>query len=161
MNGLRQTSTSWRTRFLLAGITGVLATGAILLAPAPAQAFWVGGGPWGGWYGLGWGYYPAPYYYAPHYYAPPPAAYYPPPPLAGYPAPAVPAPTTYYAPPTSYTPPAAGTTAPAAAGVTYTSKPAFTNAQGQPCREYMTHNSGQAVYGTACRAADGQWRVVN
>jgi len=148
MNG--PTSRSWRTHLCLAGVAAIVALGSMAVLPAPAQArVWVAG-PCCGWYGPGpwWGgYYPAPYYYAP-----PPAAYYPPPPAAYPPGPG-PAPT-------AYTPPATGITAPAAA-VTYTNKPAFRNAQGQTCREYMTHNGGQAVYGTACQAADGQWRVVN
>lgn len=35
----------------------------------------------------------------------------------------------------------------------------------QPCREYITHavigGKNQQIYGTACRQADGSWRVVN
>jgi surface antigen len=50
-------------------------------------------------------------------------------------------------------------------GITYTNKPAFTNAAGQTCREYKTTNAAAGrsvdVYGTACKTADGQWRVVN
>jgi hypothetical protein len=47
--------------------------------------------------------------------------------------------------------------------ITYTSKPAFTNSAGQTCREYKTSDpaAGHDVFGTACKAADGQWRVVN
>ena len=36
--------------------------------------------------------------------------------------------------------------------------------QAQPCREYVTHASiggkTEQIYGTACRQADGSWRVV-
>jgi len=162
------TQTSWRNRVLFSGVGIALTAGAIVVASTPAQAFWIGF-PFGG-------YYPAPYYYAPppYYYAPPPAAYYPP---AAYPAdpglaaPAQPAPSAYSpqttAPangqqtaPSAYSP---STTAPnPAAQITYTNKPAFKNASGQTCREYQTTGgSGTAVFGTACEAADGQWRVVN
>jgi hypothetical protein len=50
-------------------------------------------------------------------------------------------------------------------GITYTNKPAFTNSAGQPCRQYKTTDMAKGypvdVYGTACRHADGQWRVVD
>jgi hypothetical protein len=156
MTGLRQISA--RAKVFLAGIAGVLAIGTILLLPSPAHAFWIGGGPWGGWYGPGpWGY-PAP---APYYYYPPPTAYYPPPPPTGYGAPpAAPAPSAY-TPQPGYTPPAGAASPAPAATITYTSKPAFRNAAGQTCREYTTSAGGRQIYGTACRQADGQWRVVN
>jgi hypothetical protein len=167
------TNTSWRARLLFAGIAGALTIGVIAALPSPAQArVWVSvGGPCCGWYGpgayYGYGYYP-PYYYG---YGSP-GAYYAPP----YPQPAAPAPSAYapqsaypappaapsaYTPQSAYPPPSTATPG-AAAAITYTSKPAFTNAAGQPCRQYMANaGSGQPVYGTACRMADGQWRVVD
>jgi hypothetical protein len=162
------TNTSWRARLLFAGIAGAVAIAAL---PSPAQArIWVSGPCCGGWYGpgayYGYGYYPPPYYYGygspGAYYAPP----YPQPAGPG-PAPSAYAPQSGYPAPSAYTPqsayPAPSTATPsAAAAITYTNKPAFTNAAGQPCREYTTNaGSGQPVYGTACRMADGQWRVVN
>lgn len=44
-------------------------------------------------------------------------------------------------------------------------KPAYVADSGQPCREY-THTviiggKEQQAYGTACRQADGSWKVVN
>jgi hypothetical protein len=156
MNG--PTQTRWFARLIFAGIAGALAIGAIATLPSPAQArVWVSvGGPCC-YYG------PGPYYGypPPYYYAPPPGAYYPPPPPAGYPPPGYPAPG---AAPSAYTPGAApGVPGQApAAGITYTNKPAFTNAAGQTCREYTTAGaSGQAAYGTACQQPDGQWRTVN
>jgi len=62
-------------------------------------------------------------------------------------------------------PMAAAPAAPSSPAITYTNKPAFTNAAGQTCREYKTTDTTGGhpidVVGTACRAADGQWRVVN
>jgi hypothetical protein len=147
----RPTQMSSQMRLLFAGVAGALAVGAIAALPAPAQArVWVSVGvPCCGYYGPGpyYGYYPPPYYYTP------PSAYYYPPPAPPYPAPS----------PSAYAPPAAAPANPGpASSITYTSKPAFTNASGQTCREYMTNNgSGQPVYGTACQQADGVWRVVN
>jgi hypothetical protein len=145
------TQTRWRARLVFAGIAGVLAIGAIATLPSPAQAR--------GWVSVGvpcCGYYPGPYYGyypPPPYYDAPPPGYYPPP--AGYAPPMQPAPS-------AYTPPAAPATPSAAVSITYTNKPAFTNASGQTCRQYTANNpSGKAIYGTACQAADGQWRVVN
>ena len=129
-----------------AGVAVALAIGGLVAtaAPAVAQFFW------------GWPrYYAPPPYYPPPYYPPP--AYYPPP---------------YYPPsaaPTAATPavtaPATAPAATAPAGspsITYTKRRAFTNAAGQPCREYTTAaQGGTPVYGTACRDAGGQWRVVN
>ncbi|HYM73281.1 MAG TPA: hypothetical protein VET89_09885, partial [Stellaceae bacterium] len=85
-------------------------------------------------------------------------AYYPPAPSAP-----TPAPSTYTpaAPQAMAVPPAPSSTSSAAAGITYTSKPAFTNSAGQTCREYKSSSSGRDVFGTACRQSDGQWRVVN
>ena len=148
-----RTLASWRARLCFAGVARTLAAAVVAGVPAPAQArvfFAFGGVPCCGY----WGAYP--YYPSPYYYGPPAAYYYGPP---AYPAPAAPAPSAY-APPAAapYASPAPGTTP----AITYTSKPAFTNAAGQTCREYRTSDaSGRAAYGTACRAADGQWRVVN
>ncbi len=147
----------WRSRLFFAGLTGLAAICAVAALPSPAQAFWVGF-PFPG-------YYPAPYYYypPPYYYAPP-AAYYPPP---AYPAAAAAAPPAPSAPgqqpsSTAYVPPATTASPSPAAQITYTSKPAFRNASGQTCREFTTNDaSGKAVYGTACQAADGQWRVTD
>jgi hypothetical protein len=148
------TNSRWRARLVFAGIAGALAIGALAALPAPAQArVWVSA-PCCGWYGPGayYGYYPPPYYYG---YGSP-GAYYSPP----YPPPAGPAPSAY-TPQSAYPAPSTATPG-AAAAITYTNKPAFTNAAGQPCRQYMANaGSGQPVYGTACRMADGQWRVVN
>ena len=40
----------------------------------------------------------------------------------------------------------------------------FTNAEGQPCREYQSTvtvaGKQQQAYGTACRDAEGNWRIV-
>ena len=176
------TNTRWRARLIFAGIAGALAIGTIAALPSPALArVWVSvGGPCCGWYGpgayYGYGYYPPPYYGAPPaaYYAPPysaPAAPGPAPsgyaPQSAYPtpgAPATPGPApSAYMPQSAYpTPGSASATPGTAAAITYTSKPAFTNASGQTCREYKTDApGGQPVYGTACRMADGQWRVAN
>ena len=170
----------WRSRVLFVGIAAALATGIIAAASSPAQAYWFGF-PFPGYYpGSYYGYYPPP----PYYYAPPPA-YYPPaayPADPGYAAPAQPAPSAYNqqtapsaynqqtAPsaynqqtaPSAYAPPATSATPNPAAQITYTNKPAFKNASGETCREYTTNDGGgKAVYGTACQAADGQWRVAN
>jgi hypothetical protein len=116
-------------------------------APAPARVF-VGVGVGVPCCGAPW-----PYYYGyPNYYGYP--AYYPPPPYY-----APPAPAGYPPPPAGYPPQAP---APAAAGpapqITYTSRPPFTNAAGQTCREYRT---AAGATGTACRDAGGQWRVMD
>jgi hypothetical protein len=161
------TQTGWRSRILFVGIAAASAVGAIAAVASPAQAFWVGF-PFPGYYAAPYYYYPLPYYY------PPPAAYYPP---AAYPAEpyartAQPAPSAYSQPtqPSAYTQeplpplaqPSTSATPSAAAQITYTSKPAFRNASGQTCREFTTSDaSGKAVYGTACQAADGQWRVTD
>jgi hypothetical protein len=167
--------TRWSARLLLIGSAGALALIATAPLAPPAQArAWVSVGvPFPGYYYPGPYYdYPAPYSYYPYAPAYPPAAYYP--------APAYPAPSAYappagappastYAPPagtpgpSAYMTPPAAAPAPSMAGrITYTSKPAFTNAAGQTCREYtITAAGGQIVHGTACREADGQWRVAN
>jgi hypothetical protein len=162
------TRARWRSRVLPAGIAGAFLIGAIAALPSPAQAFWIGFPfPFSG-------YYPPPYYPPPYYYAPP-AAYYPPPayPAApGYAAPTEPAsaynqqpaPSAYneQTAPFAYTSPPSSATPNPAAQITYTNRPAFKNASGQTCREYTTNDaSGRAAYGTACQAADGQWRVAN
>jgi len=175
-------------RLLLAGVAGALAVLAVAAMPAPVQArFFVGVGvPFPGYY-----YGPGPYYgYPPPYaYAPPPGYYPPPtgyPTQDAYPPPGAPAPSAYApAQPTpTYPPPAAGATPgyappsaapspsamaapaePASPAITYTNKPAFTNSAGQTCREYKTTDASGGrpvdVFGTACKEADGQWRVVN
>ena len=143
--------------FALTAAAG-LAFCALAAMSSPAQAFWLGFGPpccglWGP--GPYWGY-PSPY------------AYYPPP--AYYPPTAYPAPTAYPgaapAAPAAPTAPGVTPTASAAVGtpqITYTTKPAFTNSAGLICREYKTTDAsaGHEVFGTACRQADGQWRVAN
>jgi hypothetical protein len=159
MTGL--TTTDWRARFLLTGFAAALALIALATLSPRAQArVWVSVGvPFPG-YGYG------PYYdYPPPGYYPPPPGYYPPPP-GGYAPPGAPAPSAYTpgAPAPGYAPPAGGAAAPASGPqITYTSRPPFTNSAGQTCREYKTTDpsAGRDVYGTACRQADGQWRVVN
>ena len=108
-----------------------------------------------------------------------PPAYPAPPP--GYPAPAYPYPPPVYYPPPPYNPapasyPAAGTPPQPSGGyapsgsagspsITYTPRRGWTNAQGEYCREYRTTgpagNRTTERYGTACRDASGQWRIVN
>lgn len=174
-----RTRTDWRACLFITGCAAALAVVALAAAPQPAQArVWVSVGfPFAGFYGPRPYYgYPAPYYYAPHYYGPP--AYYPP---AYYPAPnayppAGQAPSAYTPPgygppeasptePTPNTPPQAATAPAATPSITYTNKPAFTNSAGQTCREYKTTDTSNPhpvdVFGTACKQADGQWRVVN
>jgi hypothetical protein len=163
------TPTRRRTRLIPAGIAAVLAVIALTPAPAQARVFLSFGVPFGGYYAPGpynYGYPGAyyPYYAPPAYYPPPPAPAYPPAPTAAYtpPAPAYsPAPSAPYTP---YTRPSTSY-APGASGITYTSRPAFTNAAGQTCREYKTTETGTGhpidVLGTACKQADGTWRVVN
>lgn len=159
------TQTRNHARFVFAGLAAIAAIAALGAAPAHARIF-VGVGLPFGYYGPGPYYaypgpYYSPYYYPPSYYAPPPAySYYPP---AAGPAPSA------YAPPagnSSARPAPSASAAPtaapgAAAGVTYTDKPAFTNSAGQTCREYKTSSTGHDIFGTACQQTDGQWRVVN
>ena len=148
------TSLKSRARFVLAGFAAVAALAA--LGAAPAHAFFIGFpyyGPGPFYYG-----YPAPYY--PYGYAPPAYSYYPPPPAYSYyPPAAAPAPAAMPQAPAPQA--SAAPTANATAGVSYTNKPPFTNSAGQTCREYKTSSSGRDVFGTACKQADGQWRVVN
>ena len=46
-----------------------------------------------------------------------------------------------------------------------TPKPAYTTAAGEQCREYQqtvtVGGQTQEAYGTACRQADGTWKIVN
>ena len=142
MNGPRENRRFARP--MMAALAIVAGCGAWALAPTPAAArIFIGVG-----FGLPlfpgayWPYYP-PY---PYYYPPPPAYAY-------YPAPAAPLPAPG-------APPPAAAAAPNAA-ITYTSRPAFTNAAGQPCREYTATRGSQQVFGTACRDAGGQWRIIN
>lgn len=168
------TRKSWPVRLLLAAGASALAAIALTgVAPAAHARAWVSvGAPCCGYWGAGpyYGYYPAPYYYYPYAPAYPDAqAYYPAAPSAYAPAaPAEYAPAAVpsaYGTATTYPAPAAPAAAAAPAAlpqISYTNKPAFTNAAGQPCREYQTSGTGgRAIYGTACRQADGQWRVVN
>jgi hypothetical protein len=153
------TRTGWRARLLPPASAAALALIALATMSPPAHAFWIGfGAPFPGYYygpGPFYGYAP-PYYYAPPAYYPPPGAY---PPVAPAPSAYAPAAPTPGAAPSATTMP----TASASPTITYTNKPAFTNSAGQTCREYRTTNAsaGRDVFGTACREADGQWRVVN
>jgi hypothetical protein len=128
-----------------AAVVAALGLGAVVVAPAPASArVFVGVGV-----GFPGYYYPGPYgYYPPAYYPPPPSYYYPPAP-AYYP----PAAPNYY-------PPAAP-----APAISYTNQPPFYNSAGEQCRRYTStqyaDGRSSSVYGTACRGADGQWRVAN
>lgn len=133
-------------------IVAALGFTAAVSGPTPAEArVFVGFG-----FGFPIGF---PFYYPPPYPYPPPAFYPPPPP---YPAPvSYPAPGTPNQPSGGYAPSgAAGTPA-----IIYTPRRGWTNAQGEYCREYRTtQSSGSRAterYGTACRDASGQWRIVN
>ena len=180
------TRTGWRAQFSRAAHAAALAVVALALAPHPVQArVWFSiGWPFPSYYPG-----PGPYYNypAPYASAPPQDYYYPPaeyPAAGAYPPPSGPSPSAYtppaydpsynqpYNPPAGWTArPAIGTPPADAAApaiklrVTYTNKPAFINSAGQTCREYKTTGAGAGragdVLGTACKAADGQWRVVN
>jgi hypothetical protein len=132
-------------------IIAALGFAAAVSAPTPAEArVFVGFG-----FGIPIGF---PFFYPPYPYYPPPA-YYPPP---YYPAPAsYPAPGTPSQPPGSY----ARSGSAGSPSITYTPRRGWTNAQGQYCREYRTTgpagNRATERYGTACRDASGQWRIVN
>jgi hypothetical protein len=133
-------------------ITAAFGFAAAVLDSAPAEArVFIGFG-----FGIPIGF---PFYYPPYPYYPPPA-YYPPPPY--YPAPA-----SYPAPGTPSQPSGGYTTSEIAGSpsITYTPRRGWTNAQGQYCREYRTTglagNRSTERYGTACRDAGGQWRIVN
>lgn len=100
----------------------------------------------------------------PYYYPPYPYPYYPPsyyPPLAYYPPPAYSSTSTPYQPSSAY----AGQGQAATPSIVYTPRPGWTDPQGQYCREYKsmqgTGNGATERYGTACRDASGQWRMVN
>jgi hypothetical protein len=176
---IRPTLTQRYFRALLGGLAAGLALFALtaMSPPAGARGWGSVGGPCCGYWGPGsyYGYYPPPYAYAP------PPGYYDPSAVPGaYSVPSAYAPTQpAYAPQTgaaepSYAPaqpipaytPQASIAVPSAPAtptttITYTNKPAFTNSSGQLCREYKTSDGGRDVYGTACRQADGQWRVTN
>jgi hypothetical protein len=128
-----------------AAVIAALTFGATVLVPTAAEAFVAVGFSFPIGFPFFYPPYPYPYYYPPPPYYPPPA--YPPPPVA-------------YQPSTGYAPSA---TAPPA--ITYTPRRAWTDASGRQCREYKSTRdiNGRAtqVYGTACRDADGQWRLVN
>lgn len=142
-------------------VIAALGFAAMILASTPAKArVFVGFGfgfPIGfpGYYYPPYPYYPPPpppYYPPPGYYPPPPTSYQP---SAGY------APSAGYGPSAGYAPSGSAATPP----ITYTPRPGWTNAQGQYCREYKSNqgvgNRATERYGTACRDATGQWRVVN
>ena len=155
----------WRAHSLLSGAAAVLALAALTAGPLPAQAgVWISaGGACCGYWGPGpyWGS-PPPYaYYPPPAYYPAPVPGYYPPPAAGYYPPPTPTESAYPAAPAAPMSPGAPLAAQATPRITYTGKPAFTNSTGQTCREYKTSAGGRDVFGTACREADGQWRVVN
>jgi hypothetical protein len=136
-----------------AAMIAALGLGATILAPTPAEAaVFVG-------FGIGFpGYYYPPYPYYPP--PPPPPPYYPPP--AYYPAP-----PASYQPSAGYQPSVGHAPSGSAAvpSITYTSRRGWTNAEGQFCREYKSNqsvgNRATERYGTACRDASGQWRIVN
>jgi hypothetical protein len=135
--------------FSAVGIVAALGVAAAVSTPAAARVF-VGFG-----FGFPIGF---PFYYPPYPYPPP--AYYPPPPY--YPDPAsYPAPVTPSQPSAGYTPSGSA----GSPTITYTPRRGWTNAQGQYCREYRTTgpagNRTTERYGTACRDASGQWRIVN
>jgi hypothetical protein len=79
----------------------------------------------------------------------------------------LPSPAAYPAPGTPNQPP--GGYAPSglagSPSITYTPRRGWRNAQGQYCREYRTTGSAgnrtTERYGTACRDASSQWRIVN
>jgi hypothetical protein len=134
----------WVTGIGAAAVIATLCFAATVLVPTSAGA--------GVFVGFGFGF--------PGYYYPPyPYPYYPPP--AVYPPPPYYPPAAYYPPSASYPPPGPAQTPP----ITYTPRPGWTNAQGQYCREYKsTQGVGSRAtekYGTACRDAGGQWRIVN
>jgi len=159
------TRTDWRLRLLVTGsAVAIVFVVSAMVSPLAHARVWVSTGV------PCCGYYPGPYYDyppPPYAYAPPPG-YYPPPPDYGAAGPGAYPPTvsayTPGAPAPGYAPPS-GAAAAASPAITYTSKPAFTNAAGQTCRQYKTTDTTGGhpidVYGTACRHSDGQWRVVN
>ena len=143
------------TGIAVAAMIAALDLGSTILAPAPAEA--------AVFVGFGFGFpigFPG-YYYPPYpYYPPPPPPYYPPP--AYYPPP--PAsfqPSAGYQPSVGHAPSGSA----AVPSITYTSRRGWTNADGQFCREYKSNqgvgNRATERYGTVCRDASGQWRIVN
>jgi hypothetical protein len=143
------------TGIAVAAMIAALGLGSTILAPAPAEA--------AVFVGFGFGFpigFPG-YYYSPYpYYPPPPPPYYPPP--AYYPAP-----PASYQPSAGYQPSVGHAPSGSAAvpSITYTSRRGWINAEGQFCREYKSNqgvgNRATERYGTACRDASGQWRIVN
>ena len=138
-----------------AAVIAALGLGTTILAPTSAEA--------AVFVGFGFGFpigFPG-YYYPPYpYYPPPPPPYNPPP--AYYPTP--PAsfqPSAGYQPSVGHAPSGSA----AVPSITYTSRRGWTNADGQFCREYKSNqgvgNRATERYGTACRDASGQWRIVN
>ncbi len=133
----------------LATVIAALGFGVTMLTPTLAEAgVFVGFG-----FPIGFpGYYYPPYPYP--YYPPPPPPYYSPP-AASY------SPSGGYPPSAEYGPTGLAATPP----ITYTPRPGWTNAEGLYCREYRsnqgTGNRATERYGTACRDATGQWRIVN
>ena len=141
------------TGIAVAAMIAALDLGSTILAPAEAAVF----------VGFGFGFpigFPG-YYYSPYpYYPPPPPPYYPPP--AYYPAPpASYQPSAGYPPSAGHAPSGLAATPP----ITYTPRRGWTDAEGQFCREYKSNqgvgNRAIERYGTACRDASGQWRIVN
>jgi hypothetical protein len=149
---MTKTKTGRVAGFGAAAIIAALGFAGAVSAPNPAEArVFVGFG-----FGFPIGF---PFYYPPPYPYPPPA-YYPPPPY--YPAPAsYPAPGTQPQPSGGY----ASSGSVGSPSITYTPRRGWTNAQGEYCREYRTTgpagNRTTERYGTACRDASGQWRIIN
>lgn len=136
-------------------IASLLLVGGVLLSAGEATAgrssVHVGVG-----IGMGWpGYYPG--YYHPYRYYRSPVVVVPPPVYVAPPVYAAPPPPVVYAPPPAYY--ASPTVSAAPAGPDYVAR------DGRLCREYQSTAivGGQArpVYGTACLAPDGSWRIVN
>jgi hypothetical protein len=148
------TRTPWASGVGMIAVIAMTALSGTLFTTKPAEArVFVG-------FGFGFpigfpGYYYPPYPY-PYY---PPPVYYPPP--GSYPPPAFYQPSSGYAPSGGYAQSGSASTPP----ITYTPRRGWTNAQGQYCREYKSNQgaSSRATerYGTACRDASGQWRLVN
>jgi hypothetical protein len=179
------TRANWRFRLLFSCSAALAAAAIAAVTPAKAQV-WAGYGyPYQGYYQAPapyWGY-PAPYAYAPPGYAYPPSGYM----ERDDAPPTAPAPSAYAPrgnepaaasietqpiepeparrPAEAAAPAAPDSDTPHQARITYTKKPAFTNAAGQTCRQYKTTDTSDGrkveAFGTACRQADGQWRVVD
>ena len=150
-----KTKTGRTAGFGAAAIIAALGFAAAVSAPTPAAARVFVGFGFG--FPIGFPFYYPPY---PYPYPYPPPVYYPPLPYnlapASYPAAGTPPqPSGGYAPSGSAGSPS----------ITYTPRRGWTNAQGEYCREYRTTgpagNRTTERYGTACRDASGQWRIVN